>query len=157
MILHNATSYHRQVVSQNSNYAVTVTRTSPAQLAVATGYFQNIADTGLDTVLASLHRLQDETASDKGWILVLGPTHALTKQLLEKYQIETQRVLLINPKQITHYDNLMRDALTCTTCAAVLSFLPKEHAALSDYQYLANKYQTKLCNHSKQTSSPYMM
>lgn len=161
MILHNVTSHHRQFVAQNA-YATTLARPQSAQTpagktAYVGSYFQNIADTGLHSVLLTLLQLQQQTQADKGWILVLGPSHVLSKQLLERYQIETQRVLLINPKQIQRYDNLMRDALTCATCQAVLSFLPEDDMGLLDYQYLANKYQTRLFNHSKQSDPLYVM
>lgn len=122
-----------------------------------THYFSTVGDAALTSVLLTLKELSEQNAPEKGWILVIGPTISLSKQLLEQFGIDRQRVLLVSQKQINHYDNLMRDALTCSTCEAVLSFLPAEHPALPDYGYLANKYQTKLVNHCTQVASHYVM
>ncbi len=119
----------------------------PQQVRQQPQYYQ---ETGRDSIASICQTLATLTAtgqSQQGWILVLAPQHHLSKQLLEQCHIDCQRLLLISQKQIHRYDNLMRDALTCSTCSAVLSFLPADCAALQDYQYLANKYQTLLINH----------
>lgn len=124
-------------------------KTTPAtQQRVAKPCFHKVQDNSVAALCQTLSQL---TASGgaTGWILVLAPTYQISKQMLEQCGVNTQRVLLINQKQIHHYDNLMRDALTCSTCEAVLSFLPEQAAALADYAYLANKYQTTLINHSR--------
>jgi len=109
-------------------------------------FFQQVQ---ADSLAATCQTLQQLTSSSTGtgWILVLAPSYQLNKQVLEQCGINTQRILLINQKQIPHFDNLMRDALTCSTCEAVLSFLPHDAANLADYRYLASKYQTRLVNH----------
>ncbi|MDZ7870437.1 MAG: SulA-like leucine-rich domain-containing protein [Rheinheimera sp.] len=111
------------------------------------GYFREITDDNIASICQTLAALTTSDHAQQGWILVLAPQHHLSKQLLEQCQIDCQRLLVIGQKQVHHYDNLMRDALTCSTCSAVLSFLPTDCAELADYQYLANKYQTQLINH----------
>lgn len=156
MILHKTTN-HQHPMTRPAGYAGAAIGSMPARLIADNAYFQHVADSSLNSILSTLAQLTDQTAANKGWILVIGPEHALSKQLLEKHQIDAQRVILINQKQIHRYDNLMRDALTCSTCEAVLSFLPEDHADLANYRYLANKYQTKLLNHSKQANPAYLM
>lgn len=117
-------------------------------------YFQQIADQSMAAVINTISQLTSPSDFGSGWILVVAPVHHLTKQLLEQCQINTQRILLISQKQVVRFDNLMRDALTCSTCSAVVSFLDADSETLADYEYLANKYQTPLVNHfSSNTSS----
>ncbi len=111
------------------------------------GYFREVSETHLAAVCQTLATLTAAGEQQQGWVLVLAPQLHLNKQVLEQCQIDCQRLLLINQKQVHRYDNLMRDALTCSTCSAVVSFLPADCAELADYQYLANKYQTQLINH----------
>ncbi|WP_430455947.1 SulA-like leucine-rich domain-containing protein [Rheinheimera sp.] len=121
-----------------------------------TGYFKEIAEDNIASICQTLAVLTKSGDAQQGWILVLAPQHHLSKQLLEQCQIDCQRLLVIGQKQVHRYDNLMRDALTCSTCSAVLSFLPGDCAELADYQYLANKYQTQLINHcSMQTPTAH--
>ena len=116
-------------------------------------FFQQIADQSMAAVINTISQLTSPSDFGSGWILVVAPVHHLTKQLLEQCQINTQRILLISQKQVVRFDNLMRDALTCSTCRAVVSFLDAESETLADYEYLANKYQTPLINHfSSQTT-----
>jgi cell division inhibitor SulA len=110
-------------------------------------YFQQIADQSMAAVINTISQLTSPSDFGSGWILVIAPVHHLTKQLLEQCQINTQRILLISQKQVVRFDNLMRDALTCSTCSAVVSFLDAGSEMLGDYEYLANKYQTPLVNH----------
>jgi len=117
-------------------------------------YFQQIADQSMAAVINTISQLTSPSDFGSGWILVIAPVHQLTKQLLEQCQINTQRILLISQKQLVRLDNLMRDALTCSTCSAVVSFLGADSEMLSDYEYLANKYQTPLVNHFSATSVP---
>lgn len=109
-------------------------------------FFQQVQADSLAETCQTLQQLTS-SGTGSGWILVLAPSYQLNKQVLEQCGINTQRILLINQKQIPHFDNLMRDALTCSTCEAVLSFLPHDAASLADYRYLADKYQTRLVNH----------
>lgn len=110
-------------------------------------YFQQISDQSMASVINTIAQLTSPSDFGSGWILVVAPVHHLTKQLLEQCQINTQRILLISQKQVVRFDNLMRDALTCSTCCAVVSFLSADNETLRDYEYLANKYQTSLINH----------
>lgn len=116
-------------------------------------YFLEVSDAHIAAVCQTLAALTTAEQTQQGWILVLAPQLHLSKQLLEQCQIDCQRLLLIGQKQIHHYDNLMRDALTCSTCSAVVSFLPADCKQLDDYQYLANKYQTQLINHCAATTT----
>ena len=104
-------------------------------------------------VINTISQLTSPSDFGSGWILVVAPVHHLTKQLLEQCQINTQRILLISQKQVVRFDNLMRDALTCSTCSAVVSFLDADSETLADYEYLANKYQTPLVNHFSSNTS----
>ncbi len=113
-----------------------------------TSYFREVGEAHLAAVCQTLATLTTAGGQQQGWILVLAPQLHLSKQVLELCQIDCQRLLLINHKQVHRYDNLMRDALTCSTCSAVVSYLPADCAELADYQYLANKYQTQLINHN---------
>ncbi len=110
-------------------------------------YFQQKQDQSLAAVVGTIEHLTTDCRYASGWILVLAPVHQLTKQLLEQCQISTQRILLISQRQIGNFDNLMRDALTCSTCSAVVSFIASDSELLADYEYLATKYQTPLINH----------
>ncbi len=100
----------------------------------------------LAAICAQIIRWQDEQISTSGWLLVIAPPTVLTKSILAQLGICCQRILLIQHKQISHFDNLMRDALTCSTCSAVLSFLPADDPQLADYHYLSVKYGTDLYN-----------
>lgn len=106
----------------------------------------------LDLICHQIAHLQNENVSATGWLLVIAPPALLTKSLLAQLGISSRRILLIQQKQITHYDNLMRDALTCSTCSAVLSFLPQDHPQLFEYQYLSEKYGTDFYNLAAQPS-----
>lgn len=112
-----------------------------------TSYFRKVSEAHFAAVCQTLAALTATGEQQQGWVLVLAPQLHLSKQVLEQCQIDCQRLLLISQKQVHRYDNLMRDALTCSTCSAVVSFLPADCAELADYQYLANKYQTQLINH----------
>lgn len=130
-------------------FVLTPSSNRPQQLQLKSGqssYFREVGEAHLAAVCQTLATLTS-TVQQQGWILVLAPQLQLNKQVLEQCQIDCQRLLLINQKQVHRYDNLMRDALTCSTCSAVISFLPADCEQLADYQYLANKYQTQLINH----------
>ncbi len=100
----------------------------------------------LAAICSQITHWQQTQMSSSGWLLLIAPPLALTKTLLAQLGIACQRILLIQHKQISHFDNLMRDALTCTTCSAVLSFLPADHPQLADYHYLSVKYGTDFYN-----------
>jgi cell division inhibitor SulA len=100
----------------------------------------------LAAICAQITHWQQTQMSSNGWLLLLAPPLALTKTMLAQLDIPCHRILLIQHKQIAHFDNLMRDALTCSTCSAVLSFLPTDHPQLADYHYLSVKYGTDLYN-----------
>lgn len=110
-------------------------------------FFREIADTHAAAICETLAHITKTDLRQQGWVLVIAPHFPLSKQFLEQQGIDCKRLLLINQKQVHHYDNLMRDALTCSTCSAVVSFLPSDSDVLDDYQYLANKYRTLLINH----------
>lgn len=120
----------------------------PVAAKPQSSYYRDVAQDNLATICQTIASLTQPHQPQHGWILVLAPQQHLSKQLLEQCQIDCQRLLVISQKQIHRYDNLMRDALTCSTCSAVLSFLPANCPELQDYQYLAQKYQTLLINHS---------
>jgi|GEM_PF-4494793 len=100
----------------------------------------------IQAVLTTLAALTQQQGLQHGWLLVIAPPWQLTKQMLEQAGIQSQRILLIPQKQIGRFDNLMRDALTCSTCSAVVSFLPEDQHELEDYRYLSAKYGTPLVN-----------
>lgn len=138
----------RQLNGQFANRSETTGFHQPHSASLCTdSYFQQIADQSLAAVINTISQLTAPADFGSGWILVIAPVHHLTKQLLEQCQINTQRILLISQKQVVRFDNLMRDALTCSTCSAVVSFLDADSKSLADYEYLANKYQTPLVNH----------
>lgn len=101
---------------------------------------------GNDHLLQLIGDLAAQTDTQQGWLLVIAPPQPLTKSMLGQLNINSKRILVIQQRQITHFDNLMRDALTCSTCCAVVSFLPTSHPQLEDYQYLSAKYGTALVN-----------
>jgi len=98
------------------------------------------------TLMTLIGRLAAQTDSQQGWLLVIAPPQPLTKSMLRQLNINSKRILVIQQRQITHFDNLMRDALTCSTCCAVISFLPQNCPELDDYHYLSAKYGTELVN-----------
>lgn len=100
----------------------------------------------LARICAQITRWQNQQISSNGWLLLVAPPTVLTKSILAQLGICCQRILLIQHKQISHFDNLMRDALTCSTCSAVISFLPADDPMLVDYHYLSVKYGTDLYN-----------
>jgi cell division inhibitor SulA len=104
------------------------------------------SELSVQTVLAVLANLTKQAAFQHGWLLLIAPPWQLTKSMLEQAGIQSQRILLIPQRQIGRFDNLMRDALTCATCSAVVSFLAAEQTELEDYRYLSAKYGTPLLN-----------
>lgn len=102
--------------------------------------------TGSEYLLQLIGSLAAQTDTQQGWLLVIAPPQPLTKSMLSQLNINSKRILVIQQRQIAHFDNLMRDALTCSTCCAVVSFLSAEHPQLEDYQYLSAKYGTVLVN-----------
>ncbi len=100
----------------------------------------------VQTVLHALASLTQQSVYQHGWLLLIAPPWQLTKSMLEQAGIQSQRILLIPQRQISRFDNLMRDALTCSTCSAVVSFLDAEQTELEDYRYLSAKYGTPLLN-----------
>ena len=102
--------------------------------------------TDVAPLLQLIGHLAGQTDTQQGWLLVIAPPQPLTKTMLGKLNINSKRILVIQQHQITRFDHLMRDALTCSTCCAVVSFLPSDHPDLADYQYLSAKYGTVLVN-----------
>lgn len=114
-------------------------------------FFQHRSGASLQTTLTSIANELRDTSRSQGWVLVIGAPHSLTKHQLEIAGIRTQRVIVIARHQVSDLDTLLRDALTCSTCQAVITFFPEDDATLADYAYLARKYQTKLLNHGLAT------
>jgi cell division inhibitor SulA len=112
----------------------------------ATSFNSSTATVKSEPLLQLIGTLAAQTDTQQGWLLVIAPPQPLTKTMLSQLNINSKRILVIQQRQITHFDNLMRDALTCSTCCAVVSFLPAEHPQLADYQYLSAKYGTALVN-----------
>lgn len=104
---------------------------------------------GLTDLLLSLERELVRTEHQPGWVLVVGSPVPLTKQALEKMGLAAHRILVLPAQKLANVDRTIRDALTCSTCQAVLTFVDEE-AQLSDYEYLATKYQTRWVNHTEQ-------
>jgi cell division inhibitor SulA len=97
-------------------------------------------------LLQLIGSLAAQTDRQQGWLLVIAPPQPLTKSMLNQLNINSKRIMVIQQRQIAHFDNFMRDALTCSTCCAVISFLPSGHPQLPDYEYLSAKYGTALVN-----------
>lgn len=114
--------------------------------STAKPFVSGAAVSGSNHLLQLIGTLAAQTDTQQGWLFVIAPPQPLTKSMLSQLNIDSKRILVIQQRQITHFDNLMRDALTCSTCCAVVSFLPAEHPQLEDYQYLSAKYGTALVN-----------
>lgn len=108
---------------------------------------RNVHD--LTDLLVSLRRELVRTEHQPGWVLVVGSPVLLTKQALEKMGLAAHRILVLPAQKLANVDRTIRDALTCSTCQAVLTFVDNEEQ-LSDYDYLATKYQTRWINHREQ-------
>lgn len=122
-------------------------------LALKRPYVVSRHGTHLTTVLTSLRLEVARTQEQPGWVLVLGSPVVLTKQLLEHVGLASHRILVLPAQKLTDMDKTVRDALTCNTCQAVLTFID-DAAQLAEYQYLATKYQTRLVNHCNQFNQP---
>ncbi len=103
----------------------------------------------LTDLLLSLRRELVRTEQQPGWVLVVGSPVPLTKQALEKMGLAAHRILVLPAQKLANIDRTIRDALTCSTCQAVLTFVDGDEQ-LSDYDYLATKYQTRWINHREQ-------
>ena len=114
--------------------------------ASVTSFNSGKSTTASEPLLALIGRLAAQTDTQQGWLFVIAPPQPLTKAMLSRMNINSKRILVIQQRQIGHFDNLMRDALTCSTCCAVISFLPTDYPQLADYQYLSAKYGTALVN-----------
>jgi cell division inhibitor SulA len=110
-------------------------------------YFAQRTGQQWQDVLNTLAKEARRTDSQEGWLLLIAPPFAISKQLLEQAGVASSRVLVLHPHTTPKLDMLVRDALTCSTCKAVVTFVEDEQH-LTDYQYLANKYQTRLVNHT---------
>lgn len=87
-----------------------------------------------------------EKVTNTGWILMIAPPAQISKALLSHHNIATNRILMFQQNQVAHFDNMVRDALTSSTCSAVLCFLPEGDEKLADYAYLSEKYGTCFYN-----------
>lgn len=117
-------------------------------------YFMQRAGQQWQDVLSTLSKEARRTDAQEGWLLLIAPPFGVSKQLLEQAGIAASRVLVLPAHSTPKLDMLVRDALTCSTCKAVVTFV-EDTAQLADYEYLANKYQTRLVNHVAGTSTQH--
>jgi cell division inhibitor SulA len=140
-------SAEQQMMNIQNNQYQSSTTVNPLLGRQSFGPFvSNTHTTDAAHLLQLIGVLSAQTETQQGWLLVIAPPHPLTKSMLGQLNINSNRILVIQQRQIGHFDNLMRDALTCSTCCAVVSFLPPSHPQLEDYQYLSAKYGTALVN-----------
>lgn len=117
-------------------------------------YFVQRSGQQWQDVLHTLSREARRTDAQEGWLLLIAPPFGVSKQLLEQAGVSANRVLVLPAHSTPKLDMLVRDALTCSTCKAVVTFVD-DAQQLADYQYLANKYQTRLVNHGATLSTKH--
>jgi len=93
--------------------------------------------------LAELVFILRQHQHQSGWVLLVAPNQLPDKSRLAACGVDVSRLLLIQQKQISNIDTVLRHALASSTCAAVVVWQDQFGAeSLNNYQELAELHQT---------------
>jgi len=78
-----------------------------------------------------------------GWVLLLAPNQLPDKSTFTGFDVDMSKVLVIQQKQISNIHTVLSDALSSSTCSAVVVWQDQfSESSLQHYQQLAEQHQT---------------
>lgn len=108
-----------------------------------TAFYQRLQVTAGQLALPELLLIIQQHQQQSGWVLLLAPTQLPDKSTFSGFDLDMSKVLMIQQKQISNIDTVLCDALSSSTCSAVVVWQDQfSESSLQHYQQLAEQYQT---------------
>jgi cell division inhibitor SulA len=119
---------------------------SQTQLQHKTGqsaFYHKLQVTAGQLALPELLFIIQQHQQQSGWVLLLAPNQLPDKSTFSGFDLDMSKVLVIQQKQISNIDTVLCDALSSTTCSAVVVWQDQfSESSLQHYQQLAQQHQT---------------
>lgn len=131
-----------------------VSTTQPHHHAERTAFYQKLqvgaGQLGLPELLFIIRQHQQQS----GWVLLVAPNQLPDKSTFSGFDVDMSKVLVIQQKQISNIHSVLSDALSSSTCSAVVVWQDQfSQSSLEHYQQLAEHYHTSLYQFSAQSQN----
>lgn len=108
-----------------------------------TAFYQKLQVTAGQLALPELLFIIQQHQQQSGWVLLLAPNQLPDKSTFHGFDLDMSKVLVIQQKQISNIDTVLGDALSSSTCSAVVVWQDQfSESSLRHYQQLAEQHQT---------------
>lgn len=108
-----------------------------------TAFYQKLQVTAGQLALPELLFIIQQHQQQSGWVLLLAPNQLPDKSTFSGFDLDMSKVLVIQQKQISNIHTVLSDALSSSTCSAVVVWQDQfSESSLQHYQQLAEQHQT---------------
>ncbi len=108
-----------------------------------TAFYQKLLVPAGQLALPELLFIIQQHQQQSGWVLLLAPNQLPDKSTFTGFDVDMSKVLMIQQKQISNIDTVLSDALSSSTCSAVVVWQDQfSDSSLQHYQQLAEQHQT---------------
>jgi cell division inhibitor SulA len=108
-----------------------------------TAFYQKLQVTAGQLALPELLFIIQQHQQHSGWVLLLAPNQLPDKSTFSGFDLDMSKVLVIQQKQISNIHTVLSDALSSSTCSAVVVWQDQfSESSLQHYQQLAEQHQT---------------
>jgi cell division inhibitor SulA len=108
-----------------------------------TAFYQKLQVTAGQLALPELLFIIQQHQQQSGWVLLLAPNQLPDKSTFSGFDLDMSKVLVIQQKQISNIHTVLSDALSSSTCCAVVVWQDQfSESSLQHYQQLAEQHQT---------------
>ena len=108
-----------------------------------TAFYQKLQVTAGQLALPELLFIIQQHQQQSGWVLLLAPNQLPDKSTFSGFDLDMSKVLVIQQKQISNIHTVLCDALSSSTCSAVVVWQDQfSESSLQQYQQLAEQHQT---------------
>ncbi len=108
-----------------------------------TAFYQKLQVTAGQLALPELLFIIQQHQQQSGWVLLLAPNQLPEKSTFSGFDLDMSKVLMIQQKQISNIHTVLCDALSSSTCSAVVVWQDQfSESSLQHYQQLAEHHQT---------------
>ena len=132
-------------------------QSSGAHKAGATAFYQKLQVTAGQLALPELLFIIQQHQQQSGWVLLLAPNQLPEKSTFTGFDVDMSKVLVIQQKQISNIHTVLSDALSSSTCSAVVVWQDQfSESSLQHYQQLAEQHQTcfyQFCSNKTQNQA----
>lgn len=123
-----------------------------AHKSAHSAFYQKLQVSAGQLALPELLFIIQQHQQQSGWVLLLAPSQLPDKSTFSGFDVDMSKVLVIQQKQISNIHSVLSDALSSSTCSAVVVWQDQfSESSLQHYQQLAEQHQTCFYQFSSDT------